>query len=386
MRHPVRRKKGAVVVAVDARGGLVGGAPRTSRALAGARAPLDLRAAVERLATVIVARAIAKADAKAGRAPTKTPKAYRDQEMRLRRSMVASGPGGAELASAVTLALAGQGGRILRTAERAHLDARPYLERVGVYLAAFVMSGMHVPAALVRAGNSATSEALADMVLDHVVAQDPTVGIGATKSRVIDGARVTNTLSSFDGLMKMSIALRTLAGKEASLAAFFEGWGTDKEHEQLRRWEEQRWAMQRAARSEANEAFEAELVHEDGDSDVSGGGPDLLPSAEIGDHGPTREETPATASLVGDDSEEHDDAKASPGSTSREDGASPSAPADEEPTWCPVRKRLVPKPIAGTPEPSGPGYAERRQSERKEIDAWETRMRARAIASNTKRR
>lgn len=395
MRSPIRSKNGQPEVALDTRGGLTKRAPKARQERAASRAPIDLRSSAERLATLILAQPIAKADVKAGRTPENSPRAFKDQGIRLRRNMVTSGPAGAELASAVTLAVTGQGGRILRTAERAHLDARPYLQRVGVYLATFVLNGMRVPAALVRAGSSAINEALADMILDHLVALDPTV-IGATKSRVIDGARVTNTLPTFDAMMKLYLALRTQAGKDAALAIHLEGWGREQEREQSRRWDEQRWQAARAARAElvnTHDDERAELVHEDEDQDVTGGGPDLLPSAGDGEHGPRTGATLSHSPVRGDDSEEHEEPKSPHNATSREDGASPSElPALEPGAYCTKRKRMVPASLAGKSPPSaasGADWPERLKAENERIAIWERakeREQMSAIAERSKGR
>lgn len=383
MRHPVRSKEGVITVAVDTRGGLASGAPWTSQGLVSRRAPVDLPSSVERLAVLLVSLAIAKADKRAGRTPVKTPKAIKDQIMRLRRSMLALGPEGAELAMAVTHALAGQGGRFLRTAERASTDLRPYIERAATFLASFVLNGMRVPAALVRAGSSAMNEAVADMLRDQLVALDPTAAISATKSRTIDGARVTNVLPTFDAVWKMYQAASTQAGKDAALAIHLEGWGREQEREQERRWTEQRWQLARTARPtndertpEAHERTpEAQLVDDDDQNDGGDSGHDSPPAS--GEHGARTggDSTLSTPPVRADDSEADDDTEAPHNATSRDGEASPELTvlALEPGAFCAKRGRMVPASLAGTPVPSaasGAGWPERLKAENERITEW----------------
>lgn len=360
MRAPVRLKKGGVVVAVDTRGGLAEATSQPRREPAGSHVPIDLPSSVERLGTLTMKEAIAKADVKAGRKPEKTPKAFREQGARLRKNMMSAGPVGAGLVRSVNLALVGQARRFLRTAERAHLDARPYVERLGAYLAVFILDGVCTPAALVRAGSSAISDALADMILDHLVAQDPTVGIGATRSRVIDGARVANALPTFDALMKLYTALRTLAGKEASLAVYFNEKGREAERERERMALRAAWAAPRPALVQPAE--QPPDTHDARAQDVAVAGTSPLrdpPGSE--EHG--AEPAPYRHGGAGsaDDLVEEEEEK------------------PLEAAWCAIRMRQVPAWLAGKPRPSpasGPGWVALREEEGEVLRKFDEAMAA----------
>lgn len=372
------------MVALDPRGGLAGASRQAPRGLAAVRPPIDLPSSVERLATLLVALAIAKADKHAGRPSEKTPKAIKDQIMRLRKSMVAASPEAAELAGAVTLALSGQGGRILRTAEQAHVDARSYAMRSGALFATFVLNGMRIPMALVRAGSSAMNEALADLLRDHLVRIDPTVGIAVTRTRDIDGSKVRSTVPTFDALLKLYNLVSTAARQDAIAALHLEKEGREEERQQaharrMRRvLEATKTPTPRPALEQGNTTSTpalAELVKDDAERNGC--------RSVVGEHGAPADHS-RNQSAGADDLRDVSTPERSPGATSTD--REPSADAPEEPSdaalkafindqvWDKDRKRMVPARIHARPIPNaaaGADWKQRQDDEAEELRRWE---------------
>jgi len=211
-RRHVRRKNQRVVCATAAR------PQRTSRALAArpaTPAPFPVADVCERLADDLVALALARGDKEAGRTPEETTRAIEARVTRARASLLGHGPRGAELNQRITYALASGQGRVLQTAERACVSARPYARRAARYLVALVVGGMGEPLALVRAASYALNQALADMLIDLAFAADPKAGIAASQTRTLkDGSKLTHSFATIGELVKLANATTTTARLE----------------------------------------------------------------------------------------------------------------------------------------------------------------------------
>lgn len=192
-RH-VRKKNDRTVCATAAR------APRAGRALAtrpAAPSSFPIANVCENLADDLVALALARGDREAGRTPEETIRAIEARVTRARASLLSNGTRGLELNQRITYALASGQGRVLQTAERACVSARPYARRAARYLVALVVGGMSEPLALVRAGSYALNQALADMLLDLAFAADPKAGISASQTSTLkDGSKRTASFAT----------------------------------------------------------------------------------------------------------------------------------------------------------------------------------------------
>lgn len=388
MRAPIRRKKDDVVIALDVRGDRLSAARKARQERAANPPPLDVAVATERLAKLLLLLALTNQDRRLGRPTEKTPGAIRDQICRQRTNMVRSGPEGAELATATTLALAGQGGRAMRTASNFRVGAREYAERVAILLSVFIVGGMRIPKALVRAGSSAMNQAVADMLRDIMVGLDPMVGAGVTKSRKLeDGSKLTHTVPTFDTLAPLVLKFEAQATKDTIAAQVLEREGREEERERERHRLQAAWS--RPALPPTTTTTQ--------DEDVSDPGALSLPSGGVAgeEHGsPTEARTLGSvkASVGEDDLSLTPDAKPSPrGAWAREqpvaaedEGLDPEDPepvqhADDVQAWDPERLRMVPASWIreGRRPPGardGQMMVQRRQDEVRDLAAWELRV------------
>ena len=204
-RRHVRQKNERVVCAPDAR------SLRRGRA-SGARAPTPAVEIAEALAVDLVALHVARGDKAAGREPEEAVRAIEARVTRARKKLLETG--GADLNRRVTYALAGDG-RMLSTAERASVTARPYARRAASYLVTLLAGGMGEPLALVRAASYAKHQALADLLTDLAFAADPRAGLAISESRTTEkGSKLTNSWPAIGDVLKLAHAATTQARLE----------------------------------------------------------------------------------------------------------------------------------------------------------------------------
>jgi hypothetical protein len=342
---------------------------------------------------LIVAQAIAKADRRAGRPPEVSARGLKDRIIRLRRKLVTSGPEGAELCAAVTQALTGGGGRILRMAERSHVSMRGYVERAGTLLAAFVIGeGMRTPLALVRAGSAAMNQSMADLLRDLAVGLDPMVGMAVTKSRKLDdGSHLQHTVPTFDTLSGWVLKYESQATKDTLAARDLE-MSARAEARQRELLERQR-AWSRPTPALPTTTTTPTII--DQDQDVPGG--DLISSLPVDEHGanPEADLPLSTASGFADDVSATPSVKPSPRAPWEQE--SPTTPEtdddgldpedvrpelhpDDVQAWDVERGRMVPfawvrdgrRPPAAR---DGTLIVQRREQEKRDLLEWEMRIR-----------